>query len=73
MHASVTYGYHIMRVFYDTGAIWDRGKSPEEKHSVGIGIHTGLGMLGKNSILMAVAFPVRQGRAAPTFLAGMNF
>ena len=73
MHASVTYGYHIMRVFYDTGAIWDRGKRPEEKHSVGIGIHTGLGMLGKNSILMAVAFPVRQGRAAPTFLAGMNF
>ena len=73
LHASVTYGYHIMRVFYDTGAVWDHGTRPEERHSVGIGIHTGLGMLGKNNVLMAIAFPIRQGHAAPTFLAGMNF
>ena len=73
LHASVTYGYHIMRVFYDTGAVWDRGTRPDEKHSAGIGIHTGLGMLSRNSVLMAIAFPIRQGHAAPTFLAGMNF
>lgn len=72
-HASVTYGYHIMRVFYDTGAIWDRGKSPEEKHSAGIGVTTGLGLFGKNALLLAVAFPIRPGPIEPVFIAGMNF
>src|SRR5207302_10370380 len=37
-YASVTYGYHIMRVFYDTGSVWDNGKSPDQKHSVGVGV-----------------------------------
>jgi outer membrane protein assembly factor BamA len=73
VHASVTYGYHIMRVFYDTGSIWDNGKRPEEKHSVGVGITTGLGLFGKNALLLAVAFPMRQGRIEPVFIAGMNF
>lgn len=72
-HASVTYGYHIMRVFYDTGAIWDRGKSPEERHSAGVGITTGLGLFGKNALLLAVAFPIRRGAVEPVFIAGMNF
>lgn len=72
-HASVTYGYQIMRVFYDTGAIWDQGRKPEEKHSAGIGVNTGLGLLGKNTLLIAVAFPIRQGHMEPLLLAGMNF
>ena len=72
-HASVTYGYQIMRVFYDTGAIWDQGRRPEEKHSAGIGVNTGLGLLGKNTLLIAVAFPIRQGHMEPLLLAGMNF
>jgi len=73
VHASVIYGYHIMRVFYDTGAIWDAGKSPDEKHSAGIGITTGLGLFGRNALLLAVAFPIRSGRIEPVFIAGMNF
>lgn len=72
-HASVTYGYQIMRVFYDTGAIWDQGRRPEEKHSAGIGVTTGLGFLGKNTLLVAVAFPIRHGHMEPLLLAGMNF
>ena len=76
--ATVTYGYHIMRVFYDTGAIWDSGstlgrKSLAEKHSAGFGLTTGLGLFGKNALLLAVAFPLRAGRAEPVFIAGMNF
>ena len=62
-----------MRVFYDTGSIWDNGKRPEEKHSVGVGVTTGLGLFGKNALLLAVAFPIRQGRFEPMFIAGMNF
>lgn len=71
--ATVTYGYHIMRVFYDTGAVWERGTRPDEKHSAGIGVTTGLGLFGKNALLLAVAFPLRAGRVEPVFIAGMNF
>lgn len=73
VHGSVTYGYHIMRVFYDTGAVWESGKSPEPKHSAGVGISGGLGLFQKGAFLLAVAFPLRQGRADPVFIAGMNF
>ncbi len=73
VHGSVTYGYHIMRVFYDTGSVWDQGKSPEAKHSAGIGISSGLGIFQKGAFLLAVAFPIRQGRADPVFIAGMNY
>ena len=73
VHGSVTYGYHIMRVFYDTGAVWDQGRSPEAKHSTGIGISSGLGIFQKGAFLLAVAFPIRQGRADPVFIAGMNY
>jgi hypothetical protein len=73
VHGSVTYGYHIMRVFYDAGAIWDHGTSPQPRHSVGIGISSGLGLFQKGAFLLAVAFPVRQGHADPVFIAGMNF
>ncbi len=73
VHGSVTYGYRIMRVFYDAGAVWNRGQSPDPKHSVGIGISSGLGLFQKGAFLLAVAFPIRQGRADPVFIAGMNF
>jgi hypothetical protein len=72
-YGSVTYGYRIMRVFYDTGSVWDRGKSPEIKESAGIGISSGLGVLEKGAFLVAVAFPVREGRVTPVVIAGMNF
>ena len=72
-HASVTYGYRIMRVFYDTGSVWDRGQNPDDKHSVGVGISSGLGVFGKDALLLSVAFPIRQGRAVPVFIAGMSF
>lgn len=71
--ATVTYGYHIMRVFYDTGAVWERGARPDEKHSAGVGVTTGLGLFGKNALLLAVAFPLRAGRVEPVFIAGINF
>jgi outer membrane protein assembly factor BamA len=73
VHGSVTYGYHIMRIFYDTGAVWDQGKSLEAKHSTGIGISSGLGIFHKGAFLLAVAFPIRQGRTDPVFIAGMNY
>jgi outer membrane protein assembly factor BamA len=73
VHGSVTYGYRIVRVFYDTGAVWDQGTTPEARHSVGVGVSSGLGLFQKGAVLLAVAFPIRQGRAEPVFIAGMNF
>lgn len=72
-YGSVTYGYHIMRVFYDAGSVWDQGNTPEARQSAGIGVASGLGLLDKGAFLLAVAFPLRQGRADPVLIAGMNF
>ncbi len=55
-YGSVTYGYHIMRVFYDTGSVWDQGKSPEAKESAGIGVSSGLGVLEKGAFLAGAGF-----------------
>jgi hypothetical protein len=62
-----------MRVFYDTGSVWDQGKPLDVKHSAGIGVSSGLGIFKKGAILLAVAFPIRPGRVDPVFIAGMNF
>jgi hypothetical protein len=72
-YGSVTYGYHIMRVFYDTGSVWDQGKPMELKESAGIGVSSGLGVLEKGAFLLAVAFPLRDGHVTPVLIAGMNF
>jgi hypothetical protein len=72
-YGSVTYGYHMMRVFYDTGSVWDQGKSVQAKESAGVGISSGLGVLQKGAFLLALAFPLREGRITPVVLAGMNF
>ena len=72
-YGSVTYGYHIMRVFYDAGSVWDQGKSPEPKESAGIGISSGLGIFEKGTFLVALAFPLGQGHVTPVLIAGMNF
>ena len=72
-YGSVTYGYHMMRVFYDTGSVWDQGKSPEVKESAGIGVSSGLGVFEKGAFLVALAFPLGQTHVTPVLIAGMNF
>jgi len=72
-YGSVTYGYRMMRVFFDTGSVWDQGKTPEMKESVGVGVSSGLGVLEKGAFLLALAFPLRQGPVIPVLIAGMNF
>jgi len=66
VHGSIDYGYRFLQVFYDSGAIWDRPQEREQKQSVGLGCK-------KDGFQLAVAFPLRAGRADPVFLAGMNF
>lgn len=72
-YGTVTYGYHIMRVFYDTGSVWDHGRSPELRQSAGVGVSSGFRRLQRGAFLLAVAFPLRQSHADPVLIAGMNF
>ena len=46
VYGSVTYGYHIMRVFYDTGSVWDQGRTPESR---AIGRYWSIQRLGASS------------------------
>ncbi len=63
---SLDYRYGMFDVFYDTGAVWDQGQDAVARHSLGVGLR-------KNSFMVAMAFPVKGGRVAPTFMVGMNY
>jgi hypothetical protein len=66
VHNSVEYRYGWFQIFYDTGAIWDNGQPAGAKHSAGVGLRQG-------AFSLAVAFPIREGRAEPIFMVGMNY
>ncbi len=65
-HGTVEYGSRIFRVFSDTGSVWDRGEEVDVQHSLGLGFR-------KGRFMLALAFPVKDGRAEPIFMAGMNY
>jgi hypothetical protein len=66
IHNSVEYRYGMFELFYDSGAIWDRGDTAILRHSLGVGLRQGL-------FSLAVAFPVRDGHIDPIFMVGMNY
>jgi outer membrane protein assembly factor BamA len=69
VHGSVEYRWRYFQAFYDRGAIWDRRIDAEQKQSVGFGVRTG----SKDGILLAVAFPLQNGRMDPMFIAEIDF
>ena len=66
VHGSIDYRYGFFHVFYDTGAVWDRGQNREPKQSAGAGFKA-------ERFELAVAFPLRNGHPEPVFYAGLNF
>ena len=66
VHNTVEYRYGVFEIFYDSGAIWDRGDTAVLRHSIGAGLRQGL-------FSLAVAFPVRDGHIDPIFMVGMNY
>jgi len=66
VHGSIDYRYRFFQAFYDTGAIWDRPEERSQKQSIGTGFKV-------DTFQLAVAFPIRSGRAEPIFYAGLNF
>ncbi len=69
-HGSVDYRHDWFRVIYDTGAVFDRGGQSRVHHSIAAGITTGW---KRDSFSFLVAFPLKEGRAEPIFILGMNF
>ena len=65
-HAAVDYRYRWFQVFYDMGAVWDRGHEAKPRNSIGAGLR-------KDGFSLALAFPLKDGRVDPVFMAGMNF
>lgn len=66
VHNSVEYRYGVLQVFYDSGAIWDPGQAVIPRNSIGAGIRQG-------GFFIAMAFPMRERRADPIFMVGMNY
>jgi outer membrane protein assembly factor BamA len=69
-HNELTYGYRVadgtVEWFYDAGSLWQSDRAAILRHSVGVGYKQGI-------FVLAVAFPVREGRIEPVFMAGMNY
>ncbi|MCC6862284.1 MAG: BamA/TamA family outer membrane protein [Bryobacterales bacterium] len=65
-HNSLEYQYRFFEIFYDTGSVWNRGEAATVRHSLGVGLR-------KDGFSLAVAFPVKEGRAEPMFMVGMNY
>jgi hypothetical protein len=66
VHNSVEYRYGVFEIFYDAGAIWDEGRAVTPRQGIGSGLRHG-------PFELAVAFPIRNGRADPVFMMGMNY
>ena len=66
VHGSIDYIYRALLLFWDTGSAWNVGDDPEQKQSLGVGLHS-------HGFELAVGFPVKTGRANPVVYVGMNF
>lgn len=70
VHNQMTYGYRMgqgtVQAFYDAGMLWQSNRGATLRHSLGAGYKQGI-------FVMAMAFPVRDGRIEPVFMAGMNY
>ncbi len=70
VHNEITYGYRVgegtIEVLYDTGALWQSGDPMVFRHSAGVGYKQGV-------FIVTTAFPIRNGRIEPVFMAGMNY
>lgn len=60
------FGFHV---FYDAGAVGDRGLPIKTRHSVGFGI----GSNDQTGFFMDLAFPIRSTHVVPMFMMGFRF
>ena len=58
-----------LHVFYDVGAVGDRGSPIQARHSVGFGV----GPSDFSGFFLELGFPIRSSHVAPTFMMGFRF
>ena len=66
---SMDYRWHHLRLAYDAGSVWLRAGDAQLRQSVAVGFADNLW----SGFSFLVAFPLREGRVEPIFIAGMNF
>ncbi len=70
VHNELAYGYKLsqgtVEGFYDSGMLWESDRAATLRHSLGVGYKQGI-------FVLSMAFPVRNGRIEPVFMAGMNY
>jgi outer membrane protein assembly factor BamA len=75
-HGTLDYRHHWFRLVYDVGSVHGPGAAaadgagPKVRHSLAAGLTTGA---RRDALSFLVAFPLRDGRAEPIFILGMNF
>lgn len=70
-NVSFDYRWRKLRLSYDAGSVRGLAGLPDSswRHSAGIGVSNNLW----SGLSFLVAFPLREGRIEPVFIAGMNF
>jgi hypothetical protein len=58
-----------LHVFYDVGAVGDRGSPITARHAVGFGF----GSPGSSGFFLDLGFPIRSSRIQPIFMMGFRF
>jgi hypothetical protein len=75
VHNELSYGYRVgqgtAEAFYDTGVLWQFGPQSLASHST-VGHSAGVGYK-QGIFVLTTAFPIRNGRIEPVFMAGMNY
>lgn len=70
VHNELAYGYKLsqgtVEGFYDSGMLWESDRAATLRHSLGVGYKQGI-------FVLSMAFPIRNGRIEPVFMAGMNY
>jgi outer membrane protein assembly factor BamA len=70
VHNELAYGYKLpqgtVEGFYDSGMLWESARAATLRHSLGVGYKQGI-------FVLSMAFPIRNGRIEPVFMAGMNY
>ncbi len=66
-HGTLEYRFRPFQLFYDVGAVWDKGRSAPVRHSLGFGI------VCKDGAFASIAFPVRLNHVTPVFMLGFRY
>lgn len=66
-HGTLEYRFRPFEVFYDVGAVWDKGQAIQTRHGLGFGY------ADRDGFFASLAFPVRLHHVVPMFMIGFRY